>query len=238
MDSDWTSVKDAGIDDFNKVKRMRQQSHRGYMAMSIEEAKQKAKIRLETNKLTLSEDHRYQQQRKMMNAMTRMSGSGGLMGSAMNMLQGVGGMKINNYQRLQELNRKKTLTGDESAEKGMLQGGKTNSLLGRLDSLFEKTFGGNSSWNKMFGGQGKIAAAGIGIGAAGGAMGLTSKIIDSSPLMQQMLKLLNFGIMLVLRPIGDFFGLLMRPILILLLRKFIIPFYQTVYPWFIKNAQI
>ena len=45
-----------------------------------------------------------------------------------------------------------------------------------------------------------------------------------------MLKLLNFGIMMILRPIGDFFGFMMRPILIALLQKFIIPFYQTYLP--------
>jgi len=44
--------------------------------------------------------------------------------------------------------------------------------------------------------------------------------------------------MLILRPIGDFFAFLFRPILILLLRKFIIPFYQTVYPWFMKNGKM
>ena len=42
--------------------------------------------------------------------------------------------------------------------------------------------------------------------------------------------------MLILKPIGDFFGFIMRPIMILLLRKFIIPFYQSVYPWFAKEG--
>jgi len=65
---------------------------------------------------------------------------------------------------------------------------------------------------------------------------LGKAIIDSSPAFQSLLKLLNFGIMLILRPIGDFFALLFRPILIMLMRKFIIPFYQNVYPWFIKMA--
>ena len=40
--------------------------------------------------------------------------------------------------------------------------------------------------------------------------------------------------MMILRPIGDFFGFLMRPILIMLLRKFIIPWYTTMYPKMIK----
>jgi len=33
-----------------------------------------------------------------------------------------------------------------------------------------------------------------------------------------------------LRPIGDFFGFIMRPIMVMMLRKFIIPWYKDVYP--------
>jgi hypothetical protein len=54
--------------------------------------------------------------------------------------------------------------------------------------------------------------------------------IESSPMMQQMLKLWKFGIMMIFRPIGDFFGFFLRPIFVLLLRKFIIPFYQEYLP--------
>ena len=100
----------------------------------------------------------------------------------------------------------------------------------KIDASFEKHFGGNSKWNKMFGGHGKGAAIGMGAGALAGGMALGKMIIDSSPMFQQMLKLLNFGIMMVLRPIGDFFGFMMRPIMIMLLRKFIIPFYQQYLP--------
>ena len=229
---DWTSVKDEGMHGMNQAKRMRQQWHRISHAMSTEEFKDKQAIRLETNKLIKLEEHRFMQQRKMMSNLTRMSGSGGMFGNVMNMLQGIGGMKVGNYQRLQELSQKKTLSTSEAKEKSMLQGGTSNALLGRLDSLFEKTFGGDSKWNKMFGGQGKVAAAGLGMGAVGGGLAIGKAIIDSSMMLQQMLKLLQFGVMLILKPIGDFFGFLMRPIMILLLRKFIIPFYQKVYPWF------
>ena len=40
--------------------------------------------------------------------------------------------------------------------------------------------------------------------------------------------------MMVLRPIGDFFGFVMRPIMIMLLRKFIIPWYSKMYPQMMK----
>lgn len=106
-----------------------------------------------------------------------------------------------------------------------------------ITEKLDRLFGAGSAWDKKMGGHGKEAAAGIGLAAMGGGLMLGKAIIDSSPAFQSLLKLLNFGIMLVLRPIGDFFALLFRPILIMLMRKFIIPFYQTVYPWFIANAK-
>ena len=36
--------------------------------------------------------------------------------------------------------------------------------------------------------------------------------------------------MMILRPIGDFIGFALRPIMILMLTKFIIPFYQSMLP--------
>ena len=107
----------------------------------------------------------------------------------------------------------------------------------KFNDIFEKNFGKGSAWDKAFAGHGKVAAGGIAMGGVGAAMGLSKRIIDSSPLMQQMLKIINFGFTLLLRPIGDFFGMILRPIVILLLRKFIIPFYQTVYPWFLQTGK-
>jgi hypothetical protein len=66
---------------------------------------------------------------------------------------------------------------------------------------------------------------GIGAGLLAGA-GLSKLIIDSSPLLQAMLKLLNVGIMLILRPIGDFIGFLLRPLLIEFVKKVAIPAYK------------
>ena len=70
----------------------------------------------------------------------------------------------------------------------------------------------------------------IGAGSAGVLIGILKKALDVSPMFQQIKKLLNFGIMMVLRPIGDFFGFLLRPIMVWMLRKLIIPFYQTYLP--------
>ena len=74
----------------------------------------------------------------------------------------------------------------------------------------------------------------LSVGAAAVIFAVLKKALDVSPMFQQMLKLLNYGIMMILRPIGDFFGFLMRPILIMLLRKFIIPWYSNMYPKMIK----
>ena len=199
-----------------------------------------AKIRSSEQRGNLAMDHALKSQRKAMNLMTRQFAGGGALGQAMNMLQQVGGMGLQNLQDKSTLRDKVkagTATTAEKSQFSMLSQSKSTGIFQKLDKIFDKSFGGNSRWNKMFAGRGKMAAGGMALGAAGAGIGLASKIIDSSPLMQQMMKLLNFGIMLILRPIGDFFGMLMRPILILLLRKFIIPFYQTVYPWFMKHAK-
>ena len=169
--------------------------------------------------------------RRMEQILTRAAPMGGIGGIAFGMLQNIGQAKMAGYKRLKKLQGKKELTPEETKEKSVLeQSATTNKLFGKLDRSFEKYFGGNSKWNKFFAGQGKTAAVGLGLGALGGGMALGKMIIDSSPMFQQMLKLLNFGIMMVLRPIGDFFGFLMRPIMLMLLRKFIIPFYQTALP--------
>ena len=68
----------------------------------------------------------------------------------------------------------------------------------------------------------------IGIGAAlGGAAGLGKMIIDSSPMLKSMMKLLNMGIMLILRPIGDFIGFMLRPLLIKFVTEVAVPAYKS-----------
>jgi len=78
----------------------------------------------------------------------------------------------------------------------------------------------------------------IGAGSAMILISILKKAFDASPMFQQMLKLFNFGFMMVLRPIGDFFGFLFRPILIMLLRKFIIPWYTKLMPVMIKMGNL
>ena len=78
----------------------------------------------------------------------------------------------------------------------------------------------------------------IGAGSVGILLLILKKAFSASPMFQQMMKLLNFGIMMILRPIGDFFGFLMRPIMVMLLRKFIIPWYTKMYPVMMKMGNL
>ena len=55
---------------------------------------------------------------------------------------------------------------------------------------------------------------------------ISGMIVDSSPMLKQMLKLLNFSVMLILRPIGDFIGFFLKPVIIFILRKFVLPWYK------------
>ena len=78
-------------------------------------------------------------------------------------------------------------------------------------------------------GKGLTMLGGIGI-AIGAILGSVKALTGSSPMLKQMFKLMNFGIMMIFRPIGDFIGFMLRPILVMLLRNFIIPFYKDVMP--------
>jgi hypothetical protein len=145
--------------------------------------------------------------------------------------------------RMSELEQKarsgQKLSEEERSEYSTLQESTASeSPLMPLFKTFDKYFGTGSKWDKFFQGHGKMAAGIIGGGAAGiGATAVMKGVqmaIEASPMLQQMLKLWKFGIMMVLRPIGDFFGFIMRPIMVLMLRKFIIPFYQKYMPIMIK----
>jgi hypothetical protein len=79
----------------------------------------------------------------------------------------------------------------------------------------------------MSGGLGKLGVIGMAVGVI---MGVVKMFISASPMLKSMLKLFQFGIMLILRPIGDFIGFMLRPIMLMVLTKFILPFYQNALP--------
>ena len=85
-----------------------------------------------------------------------------------------------------------------------------------------------SSMKDLFsGGLGKLGAITLGVTSI---MGVAKLFVGASPMLKSMLKLFQFGIMLVLRPIGDFIGFMLRPIMLMVLTKFILPFYQNTLP--------
>ena len=60
---------------------------------------------------------------------------------------------------------------------------------------------------------------------------ISSSVVDSSPILQVMLKLFQTAITFILRPIGDFIGLFLRPFIILFLRASL-DYYKAVGPVF------
>ena len=89
-------------------------------------------------------------------------------------------------------------------------------------------FGTLSKMGKFF--EKKALPIGLGIGVAGVLMSVIVKSLSASPLFAQMMKMMKFAVTLVLMPLGTFFGALLRPILVMLLRKFIVPMYSTWMP--------
>tara|TARA_R110002124_G_scaffold168177_1_gene335667 strand:+ start:371 stop:1432 length:1062 start_codon:yes stop_codon:yes gene_type:complete len=77
----------------------------------------------------------------------------------------------------------------------------------------------------------KLGIIALGVGSL---VALVQKIggmmVDSSPMLKGMLKLLNYSVMLILRPIGEFFGFFLRPIVIYFLRSVALPFYRQWLP--------
>ena len=93
-------------------------------------------------------------------------------------------------------------------------------------NAFKKTKGGGAAVGIASKVPQMVKLAGIGAALAGGA-GLGKMIVDSSPMLKAMLKLLNVGVMLILRPIGDFIGFMLRPLLLQFVTKVAIPAYKS-----------
>lgn len=59
---------------------------------------------------------------------------------------------------------------------------------------------------------------------------ITDRIVDSSPVLQTMLKLMQTGITFILRPIGDFIAFFLKPFLIFFLRQIALPAFRLLDP--------
>lgn len=74
----------------------------------------------------------------------------------------------------------------------------------------------------------KLAVIATGVASiVGFVQKIASMTIQASPILQSMLKLLNTGIMFMLRPIGDFIGFFLRPIIVYFIRNIALPMYKT-----------
>jgi len=119
------------------------------------------------------------------------------------------------YKRVEEYKEKQTAFREGQANTLLLD----NELkIGRKADSHAKTMERmgalQNNWTKkMFNIGTVVKLAGLATGVAG-LMQMRKMVIDSSPVLQAMLKLLNVGIMFILRPIGDFFGFVLRPLLI------------------------
>lgn len=101
-------------------------------------------------------------------------------------------------------------------------GGGSSNVITRLQQSMNKS---------GIGALAKLSGIAIGVtGVVALVKKLTSLMIDSSPMLKSMLKLFQTGIMFILRPIGDFIGFLLRPIMIYLLRTIFIPWYRQMAP--------
>ncbi len=100
-------------------------------------------------------------------------------------------------------------------------GNKRASIQGnKLANAFTKTLGKTKAFGDKMGMSGKTGKA-LGMGAIGGlgiAGGVITKAIESSPIAQSMMKIMSTAFTLILRPIGDFFGGVMKPIALRLLK--------------------
>lgn len=108
-----------------------------------------------------------------------------------------------------------------------VMGGKTSGLSGLAGAATGK--GGDKS--ALINNIKKLGIIAIGVGSLVALVQkLTGMIVDSSPMLKGMLKLLNYSVMLILRPIGDFFGFFLRPLVIYFLRSVALPFYKQMRP--------
>jgi len=96
--------------------------------------------------------------------------------------------------------------------------------MGKWSSRINDKLGGFIKQGSKF--MGSSAGQGMMAGGAGMASMLTmiiKKAMEASPMLQQMLKIMNVAMTLFLRPIGDFIGGMLKPIMLFFLREVAVP---------------
>ena len=99
-------------------------------------------------------------------------------------------------------------------------------IMGGAQKAWQKT-GGKLAEKLPSGAGGSLLAGGM----MAAATGLFVKVIQASPLLSAMMKIMNTAFTLILRPIGDFFGAFFRPLFIYFLKEVAIPFFQAGRGW-------
>ena len=118
---------------------------------------------------------------------------------------------------------KQIMSGESTGGgKGGDQSGGGAKGIGKLQGAFNKGSLGQIA---------KLSGIALGvIGVIGLVKKITSMMITASPMLQSMLKLFNTSVLFILRPIGDFIGFLLRPMMIYFLRTIAIPWYRKMTP--------
>lgn len=105
---------------------------------------------------------------------------------------------------------------------------KLKEIFGKMNSTFGvgAKSGSSAGGKNLFGNLAHLAKIAIGIGSA---VTVLHKILDhalkASPIAQSSFKILEYAVNLILRPIGDIMGLIIRPFAIMMLR-WAVPFYK------------
>ncbi len=93
----------------------------------------------------------------------------------------------------------------------------------------------SNQWSKkMFSAGTVVKLAGLATGVAG-LLQFRKMIIDSSPMLQAMLKIMHVAVQFTLRPIGDFIGFVLRPLLIPFLLA-AVKFYKNIFPHVMEHG--
>lgn len=108
-----------------------------------------------------------------------------------------------------------------------IMGGKSGG--GKSGGVLNTLMGGGK--NDILGNLAKLGGIALGVGLLVEAVSkIADAVVGASPYLQAMMKLMDASISLILRPIGDFFGAFLRPILLFFLTRVALPFYKLIDP--------
>lgn len=133
-------------------------------------------------------------------------------------------IRLDNTQLKQQIDEIRKAFGGGSGGRGGSQ--QQNSMTSALD----KVFGGLAK-------KGFASIISMGLKLSGMAIvfeKMSKAVVDASPMLKAMLKLMDYGIMFMLRPIGDFIGFLLKPIMLFFFKNVAIPFYKYMAPFMQK----